>query len=90
MLMATPPRDPRRAGAINELLDAAFAELHAMGNEAYGALMRDAMSASDFLRFLRATAARRPEVYREVLGSLKLGALGRWGARLARELVRAR
>jgi lycopene cyclase CruA len=90
MLMATPSRDPARAGAMNELLDAAFAELHAMGNQAYGDLMRDAMSAADFVRFLRSTAARRPEVYREVMRSLKLGALGRWGLGLARELFRAR
>jgi lycopene cyclase CruA len=90
MLMATPPRDPARAGSVNELLDAAFAELHAMGNQAYGDLMRDSMSAADFVRFLQATAARRPEVYRDVMGSLKLGALGRWGLGLARELVRAR
>jgi lycopene cyclase CruA len=90
MLMATPSRDPARAGAMNELLDAAFSELHAMGNQAYGDLMRDAMSAADFVRFLRSTAARRPEVYREVMRSLKLGALGRWGLGLARELFRAR
>jgi lycopene cyclase CruA len=90
MLMATPPRDPARAGSINQLLDAAFAELHAMGNQTYGDLMRDSMSAADFVRFLRATAARRPEVYREVMGSLKLGVLGRWGLGLAKELLRAR
>jgi lycopene cyclase CruA len=90
MLMATPPRDPARAGSINKLLDAAFAELHAMGNQTYGDLMRDSMSAADFVRFLRATAARRPEVYREVMGSLKLGALGRWGLGLAKELFLAR
>jgi lycopene cyclase CruA len=90
MLMATPPRDPARAGSINKLLDAAFAELHAMGNQTYGDLMRDSMSAADFVRFLRATAARRPEVYREVMGSLKLGALGRWGLGLAKELFFAR
>lgn len=89
MLMATPPRDPARAGSINKLLDAAFAELYAMGNETYGDLMRDSMSAADFVRFLRATAARRPEVYREVMRSLKLGALGRWGLGLAKEIFRA-
>lgn len=90
MLMATPPRDPGRAGAMNQLLDAAFAELHAMGNETYGDLMRDSMPAADFVRFLRATAARRPEVYREVMRSLKLGALGRWGIGLAKEIFRGR
>ena len=89
-MMATPSRDPRRSGEVNELLDAAFRTLHAMGDEAYGALLRDEMAPADFLRFLRATASKRPRVYRDVWGSLSPGEVGRWGAGIARELWRAR
>lgn len=90
MMMAMPPRAPERAGEMNALLDVAFSVLHGMGNEAYGALLRDEMSAAGFVRFLRETAVRRPEVYREVISTLRLGVLGRWGVGLLRELYRAR
>ncbi len=89
-MMATPSRDPRRAGELNDLLDAAFRALHAMGNDAYGALLRDEMAPADFLRFLRTTASRRPRVFRDVWGSLRPGEVGRWGAGIVRELWRAR
>lgn len=88
-LMAKPPGGAR-AGEMNALLDTAFAVLHAMDDGAYAALLRDEMSSADFVRFLQETAARRPQVYREVLSALPLRALGRWGAGLARELYRAR
>ncbi|WP_437984224.1 lycopene cyclase [Sorangium sp. So ce117] len=84
------PAGGARAGEMNALLDTAFAVLHAMGNDAYAALLRDEMQPADFVRFLRETAARRPEVYREVVSTLPLRAIGRWGAGLARELYRAR
>ncbi|MGK4007486.1 lycopene cyclase [Sorangium sp. So ce1036] len=84
------PAGGARAGEMNALLDTAFAVLHAMGNDAYAALLRDEMQPADFIRFLRETAARRPEVYREVVRALSLRALGRWGAGLARELLRSR
>ncbi|WP_437297668.1 lycopene cyclase [Sorangium sp. So ce426] len=84
------PAGGARAGEMNALLDTAFAVLHAMGNDAYAALLRDEMQPADFVRFLRETAARRPEVYREVVSALPLRAIGRWGAGLARELYRAR
>ncbi len=87
-LMCTPSRAPARANELNDLLDTAFSVLHGMGDEAYGALLRDEMSPRDFIRFLRTTAALRPRVYREVLGSLKLGGLGRWGLGMVRELYR--
>jgi lycopene cyclase CruA len=61
-----------------------------MGEDAYAGLLRDEMSADAFVRFLRETAARRPQVYREVFGALPLGAIGRWGAGLVRELARGR
>ncbi|WP_437279595.1 lycopene cyclase [Sorangium sp. So ce375] len=84
------PAGGARAGEMNALLNTAFAVLHAMGNDAYAALLRDEMQPADFVRFLRETAARRPEVYREVVSALPLRAIGRWGAGLARELYRAR
>jgi lycopene cyclase CruA len=89
-MMATPSRDPRRKGELNDLLDAAFHTLHAMGNEAYAALLRDEMAPADFLRFLYSTSTLRPRVYRDVWGSLSPGEVGRWGAGIARELWRAR
>ncbi|MRG94231.1 lycopene cyclase [Polyangium spumosum] len=88
-LMATPPKEPARAWELNDLLDTAFATLADMGDEAYGALLRDEMSAKDFVRFLRTVAGKRPRVYRDVLGRLRLFGLGRWGFSVARELLRA-
>jgi lycopene cyclase CruA len=89
-MMAAPSRDPAKAGEINELLDAAFGVLHGMGNEAYGALLRDEMGPSDFVRFLLATAALRPRVYWDIWGALGPSEVGRWGLGLVRELWRDR
>ncbi len=89
-MMASPSRDPARAGEINDLLDAAFSVLHGMGDAAYGALLRDEMPPADFVRFLRTTAALRPRVYRDVWGSLGPAEVGRWGLGLVRELWRDR
>ena len=88
-MMATPPKEPARQGELNALLDTAFSTLADMGDEAYGALLRDEMSAKDFVRFLRIVAGKRPRVYRDVIGSLRLFGLGRWGFGVARELLRA-
>lgn len=89
-MMATPSRDPARAGEINDLLDAAFSVLHGMGDAAYGALLRDEMAPADFVRFLRTTASLRPRVYRDVWGSLAPTEVGRWGLGIVRELWRDR
>jgi lycopene cyclase CruA len=88
-LMATPSPDPARKGELNDLLDVAFRVLHSMGNDAYAALLRDEMSAADFLRFLRTTAALRPRVYRDVFTRIGPSEVGRWGLGIARELWRA-
>jgi lycopene cyclase CruA len=87
LLMASPQRDPN---ALNELLAAAFASLAALGNDTYAALLRDEISAADFTRFLRGVGARRPQVYGEVLRTMPLRALSRWGFQMARELARVR
>lgn len=89
-LIATPPRAAQQAHELNALLDAAFGTLHALGNEAYAALLRDEMTADDFLRFLWATARRRPQVYAEVVRQLGLRDVGRWGWQLAREALQRR
>ncbi|MBK6530147.1 MAG: lycopene cyclase [Deltaproteobacteria bacterium] len=79
-MIASPPREPAKAGALNGLLDAAFGSLHSMGDEAYGRLLRDEMSGGDFFRFLHSTSMRRPEVYPWVFRVLGAAGVGRWGA----------
>jgi len=88
-MIASPSRDPARAGELNALLDAAFSTLHALGEASYGALLRDEMDARTFVRFLYDTSRRHPRVYRDVFRVL--GALGvtRWGASVARALWEA-
>lgn len=70
-------------GALNQLLDAAFATLAEMGNEQFGALLRDEMSLAPFAHFLRRTAARRPRVYWDVVRRLGLRATTEWALHLA-------
>ena len=89
MLMASVSPKKERASDMNRLLDAAFSVLYEMGDEAYGALMRDTMSARDFVTFLRKTAALRPEVYAEVFKSLPWGALGKWSLGLGQAYFRS-
>lgn len=85
-MIASPPRGLAEAGALNGLLDAAFGALHAMGDGAYGRLLRDEMTGGEFVRFLHATSVRRPAVYPWVLRVLGPAGLGRWGAGVVRGL----
>lgn len=85
-MMARPPRDP---GAMNALLDAAFLSLSELGEEPFRALLQDRMPLPAFVDFLRRTARRRPQVYREVFGQLGAGRALRWGFNVASSLVRA-
>ncbi len=88
-LMARPDPDPARAADLNRLLDAAFATLHDdLGQADYAALLQDRMDPRTFLRFLRLTAAKRPEVYRQVFRRLGAAKVARWGAGLARAGIR--
>jgi len=87
--MAAPSPEPARSGDLNDLLDVAFRVLHGMGNDAYAALLRDEMAPAEFLRFLRATAALRPRVYRDIIRLLGPSRVGRWGLGIAREMWRA-
>ena len=88
-MMAEPPSDPRDHAAVNTLLNTAFETLHAMPNDAYARLLRDELSGREFVRFLRRTATKRPEVYRSVFERLGPAAVATWGIRLARGLLAA-
>ena len=85
-MIASPPAEPGREGALNGLLDAAFGALHSMGDEAYGRLLREEMSGGEFFRFLHSTSMRRPEVYPWVFRVLGPAGVGRWGAGVLRGL----
>jgi lycopene cyclase CruA len=79
-----------RGNAMNELLDAAFRSLHAMGDETYAALLKDELPPSRFIEFLRATAGIRRSVYLDTLRGLGPIAAGRWGLRVASTMARSR
>jgi len=79
-----------RGGELNDLLDAAFSGLEALGNDSYAALLQDRMSARDFIGFLRRTAAQHPVVYRHVLRGVGAKRLLSWGGRLASHRFRDR
>jgi lycopene cyclase CruA len=84
-LMMVPGRRPSAdPAAVNQLLDAAFASLAELGDEVYGAFVRDQIGFSDFITFMRATARRRPSIYDEVFRQLSKGELVRWSLRLGR------
>ncbi|HZH17631.1 MAG TPA: lycopene cyclase [Archangium sp.] len=89
LFMARPSREPERRDEVNALLDTAFAALHAMGNEAYAALIKDQMTGTDFLRFLQRIARRRPRVYRDALTLAGFGPLAavRWLEGLTRAVL---
>ncbi len=83
-MMSRPSRDP---AAMNALLDAAFHSLSELGQEPFRALLQDQMPLPAFLEFLRRTARKRPQVYREVLGLLGARRALRWGFNVASSLV---
>jgi len=85
-MIASPSTDPSRAGELNALLDAAFSTLHAMGDGAYGAMLRDEMPVRDFVKFLYETSRRHPRVYRDVFRVLGAMGVSRWGMGIARAL----
>lgn len=87
-MMATPGSG--RPRWLNALLDAAFATLHGMGNDAYAALLQDRLPTADVVAFLRTTAKGHPQVYREVFATLGPGRALRWGARALRRAVASR
>jgi lycopene cyclase CruA len=68
---------------VNQLLDAAFATLSELGNDAFAAFVRDEIGFRDFLTFMRRTARRRPSIYDEVFAQLTPGEITRWTTRFA-------
>lgn len=82
-LMMVPGRRPSSdPQAVNQLLDAAFASLAELGDDVYGAFVRDQIGFSDFMRFMRATAKRRPSIYDEVFAQLSKAEIARWSWKL--------
>lgn len=75
-----------RGSELNQLLDAAFATLHEMGNAHYAELLRDEMRPADFVTFLRRTAARHPRVWGDVVRGLGPRIAGVWGLGVLRSL----
>jgi lycopene cyclase CruA len=71
----------------NELLDAAFAALADMGNDAYGALLRDEMRPLAFAEFLSRTAARHPKAWPALARGLGPVCTVRWGAAALRAIA---
>lgn len=90
LLLASPPAEPARRGALNALLDAAFSALHGRGDVFYGRLLRDEMSLRELVLFLRETAARRPRVYLDVVRDARPDEVLRWASLLARGVVAER
>lgn len=73
---------------VNRLLDAAFASLSELGDEIYGAFVRDQIGFSDFMRFMRATARKRPSIYDEVFAQLSPAEIARWSWKLGGLMLR--
>lgn len=90
LLLATPSGDPRRAGSLNALLDAAFGALHERGDAFYGALLRDELPLGEMIGFLYGTSRRRPQVYADVLREARPVEVARWSQILLRGFVAGR
>jgi lycopene cyclase CruA len=86
-LMMVPGRRKGDAADVNRLLDAAFASLAELGDDVYGAFVRDQIGFSDFMAFMRKTAARRPTIYDEVFAQLSKGELARWSWQLGKLML---
>ncbi|HEX4459767.1 MAG TPA: hypothetical protein VIA18_17435, partial [Polyangia bacterium] len=65
----------------------AFASLAELGDDIYGAFVRDQIGFGDFIAFMRATARRSPGIFDDVFASLSPAELGRWSWRMTRLAV---
>lgn len=74
---------------LNDLLDASFASLYAMGQDPYARLLRDELSLGEMLSFLYRTSRRHPAVWQQVIRGLGGKRVGRWGASIARAMISA-
>ncbi len=77
-------------GAINRLLDAAFATLAELGEGVYASFIRDEIGYSDFVCFMRGSARRYPAIYREAFRRLSIREILIWAGRLAALAMRPR
>jgi lycopene cyclase CruA len=84
LMMVSGRRPGSDPGEVNRLLDAAFASLAELGDEVYGAFVRDQIGFGDFTRFMRATARRHPRIFDDVFRQLSAGELWRWSLRFGR------
>lgn len=73
-----------KGNAQNELLDAAFGALHAMGDDDYGALLRDEADARTFVEFLARTSVTRPWAYVDAARGLGARGVTQWASRLGK------
>jgi lycopene cyclase CruA len=88
LMMVSGRRPSADPDDINRLLDAAFASLSELGDEVYGAFVRDQIGFADFMRFMRATAKRRPSIYDEVFAQLSKAEIARWSLQLGKLALR--
>ncbi len=84
MMVAGRARSPQAPQAINQLLDVAFGSLAELGNDVFGAFVRDEIQFPDFVRFMNRVAAKLPGLYSRVFDTLTKREMLRYGARLAR------
>jgi lycopene cyclase CruA len=84
MMMPPPGGTLEDPDGINDLLNAAFSALADLGQDAYSSFLRDEVSATTFIRFMRSAAGRYPAVYRKVLQHMTPMEAVTWVARLAR------
>ena len=84
MMVAGRNRTPQPPGAINQLLDIAFGQLHAQGNGVFGAFVRDEIDFAAFTGFMRGVAAKLPGLYGRVYDSLTKRELLLYASRLAK------
>jgi hypothetical protein len=73
---------------LNHLLDAAFASLASLPDDGYARLLRDEIKPRELIRFFRATAARYPRVWQQVLPVMGVRSAGTWAAGLAASMLR--
>ncbi len=69
---------------INRLLDVAFSTLSEMGEDSFAAFIRDEIGFTEFITFMRRTAARHGDIYQQVFRNLGAGELASWSARLTK------
>jgi hypothetical protein len=55
-----------------------------LGDQTYGAFVRDEIGFADFVAFMRATARRQPGIYDQVFRQLTLTEVMRWSWALGR------